>query len=242
MRRKDYETIAFDMICDMTAVPNILLEYYKDFQLSEKDVLFLLNMIRIHSHGIPVTFDSLVQYTQFRSAEVEMLLPPLVERGFLSMDEQGGINMNGLFDKFREVWGWRKAKDLGEKKNKERLKGDEAFAAVYRKFQEEMGRPLSPVEGEQIKDWYYGMSLSGELIYEALKRAVLIDKRNFQYINKILLDWHSKGYRDKKDLKNEDALHRKTESHSKGKRIKTGTQNYRGEQEDISFNDIFEVK
>ena len=243
MRRRDYETIAFDMICDMTAVPNILLEYYRDFQLSEKDVMFLLNMIRVHSSGVALTFDSLVEHTQFQSSEIETILPPLVERGFLSMDENEGIHMNGLFDKFREVWGWRKAKDLGKKKaRKEQLRGDEVFATIYQKFQEEMGRPLSPVEGEQIKDWYYGMSLSGELIYEALKRAVLIDKRNFQYINKILLDWHRKGYSSKEDLKKEDAAHDKIERKWNGKHSKAVSQNYRGDQESISFNDIFEVK
>ncbi|MEE0777125.1 MAG: DnaD domain protein [Bacillota bacterium] len=242
MKRNDYETIVFDMVCDMTAVPNVLLEYYRDFQLNEKEVLFLLNMIRLHSRSIVLTVESLSENTEFRTAEIEMLLPHLVEEGFLSLDENSVIHLNGLFDKFREVWGWRKAKDLHEKKKeKHQAKGDEVFASLYQKFQEEMGRPLSPVEGEQIKDWYYGLSISGELIYEALKRAVLIDKRNFQYINKILLDWQSKGYTSKEDLKKDDAAHGKERS-GKSPRSKGTSQNYRGDQESISFNDIFEVK
>lgn len=239
MKQREYENIVFDMVCDMTAVPNILLENYRDFHLTEKEVLFLLNMIRVHQKGQGLSVEILAKHTGFRVAEIELLLPRLVEEGFLFIDETGAISINGLFEKFREVWGWRKAKDLH--KEKERRKGDEVFSSLYQKFQEEMGRPLSPVEGEQIKDWYYGLSLSGELIYEALKRAVLMDKRNFQYINKILLDWNSKGYTSKEDLKKEDASREKGQNR-KMSRSQNASKNYRGDQENISFNDIFEVK
>jgi DnaD/phage-associated family protein len=64
---------------------------------------------------------------------------------------------------------------------------DHARTEIFSTFEKEFGRPLSPLEFEQITQWEkeYGP----ELIIEALKRAVLGGKHNFKYINSILLEW-----------------------------------------------------
>lgn len=60
-------------------------------------------------------------------------------------------------------------------------------ANTIKSFEQEFGRPLSPLEYEQIVQWEKDMPLP--LVEEALKRAVLMGKRNFKYINSILNEW-----------------------------------------------------
>ena len=87
--------------------------------------------------------------------------------------------MNGLFDKFREVWGWRKAKDLGKKKaRKEQLRGDEVFATIYQKFQEEMGAHYHRWKGGNQILWIRKF-FSGRLIYRGLNGQFSLIKEIF---------------------------------------------------------------
>lgn len=54
-------------------------------------------------------------------------------------------------------------------------------------FEREFGRPLSPLEYEQIVLWQ--KTYSDDIVFEALKIAVVRAKLNLKYIDSILLDW-----------------------------------------------------
>lgn len=58
---------------------------------------------------------------------------------------------------------------------------------MFTVFEKEFGRPLSPMEIEQIKQWY--SEHSAAVVLEALKRSVLGGKFSFKYIDTILLEW-----------------------------------------------------
>ncbi|MDO4541932.1 MAG: DnaD domain protein [Bacillota bacterium] len=238
MKNKQNNTIFLDIITDSTGVPNILLEYYRDFGLSEKEVLFLIELLSFKSCGVDLNIKSIATASRYSEDEIAMLLAGLVEHGFLSVNKKGELDLNAFFEKLREAWGWREAKTRSIRREQAEMKDiDKEFSTIYLKFQNEMGRPLSAIEGEQIKDWFLSLGMSGEMIYEALKKAVLLDKRNFQYINKILQDWRDKGYRELEDVKKDDQ--RKLNAAAKNK--KTASKKYRDDQEDNIYEDVFEV-
>ena len=54
-------------------------------------------------------------------------------------------------------------------------------------FEREFARPLSPMEVDRIRQWVNKYDIV--LVMEALKRAVLMGKNNFRYIDAILLEW-----------------------------------------------------
>lgn len=64
---------------------------------------------------------------------------------------------------------------------------DQGSRELFTVFEKEFGRPLSPIEFEQINQWVD--EHTGLLVREALKRAVLLGKFNFKYIDSILLEW-----------------------------------------------------
>ena len=71
--------------------------------------------------------------------------------------------------------------------------------SVFDTFERELGRTLSPMEYEQIKEWVNSGN-SDEMIAYALREAVLNGVSNFRYIDSILNEWKKKGYKNKNDI------------------------------------------
>ncbi|EUJ49402.1 DnaD domain-containing protein [Paenilisteria rocourtiae] len=65
--------------------------------------------------------------------------------------------------------------------------------SLYSQFEQEFGRPLSPMEAEMLSAWIDQDHNSPELIREALKEAVLSQKLSFRYMDRILLNWNRKN-------------------------------------------------
>lgn len=66
---------------------------------------------------------------------------------------------------------------------------DPPIAQVMRTVEKEFGRPLSPMEVEQIAKWCGQQRLAPELVLEAVRRTVLQGVYNFRYIDSILQQW-----------------------------------------------------
>ena len=72
---------------------------------------------------------------------------------------------------------------------------------IYDAFEREFVRTLSPMEYEVINGWL-DSKYSEELILGALKEAVYNGATNLKYIDKILYEWHKKGYKTMDDIEN----------------------------------------
>ncbi|MBP3964519.1 DnaD domain protein [Paenibacillus lignilyticus] len=60
---------------------------------------------------------------------------------------------------------------------------------LFSVFEQEFGRPLSPMECETISAWVDQDRYPDELIRFALKEAVFAGKLHFRYIDRILIEW-----------------------------------------------------
>lgn len=239
MKKQDSEII-IEILSDTTAVPNVLLENFREFKLSEKDTLFLIALLHRYGQKKSMSIESITEEMYFSEEQTGKVLAKLVDKGFVCVKE-GEVSLYCLYDKLREAWGWREAKAIrliAEKKQNEAAETEDNrdFAILFHKIESEFGRPLSPIEIETVKDWYFTMNMPSELIYEALKRAVLNNKRSFQYIRKILLDWQGKGYRCILDLEQESKPVNKKGKEPENKR------KYRKNQDVDIFEDLFEVE
>ncbi|MCM1052386.1 MAG: DnaD domain protein [Ruminococcus sp.] len=77
---------------------------------------------------------------------------------------------------------------------KEEIKTD-----IYSTFETEFGRTLSGMEYEIINAWLE-KGFSEELIIGALREAVYNGVKNLRYIDKILYEWHKKGFKNLEDV------------------------------------------
>ncbi|MFC5531801.1 DnaD domain protein [Cohnella yongneupensis] len=61
--------------------------------------------------------------------------------------------------------------------------------SIFVLFEQEFGRPLTPMEYETINSWLDQDQYAEELIRFALKESVFAGKLHFRYIDRILLEW-----------------------------------------------------
>jgi len=141
-----------------------------------------------------------------------------------SLEDRSVYNLEGIFDQLAEVWALERNREIEEQqrlrlaRNKREKEKQDALrlspglkagpltstisaqaALVYQDFENEFGRPLSPIEGELIMQWC--AQIPSELILEALRISVLLGKLNLRYIESILLDWQRKSIRTLREVR-----------------------------------------
>jgi len=192
----------------IVAVPSLLLRFYKKMGLTEPEVMLLLHLLRLRIEEREL-FPSEIQLGEYLSGGADQAtrdLASLSEKQVLTVTQyyqEGkqavvqGYDFEPLFEKLSELWALAKLEEI--EKAQQLLdkpaegESDPELARLYQLFASEFGRPLSPIEVEQIRRWHSEMD--GALIQEALRRAVLMGKHNFKYIDSILLEWQKNNIR-----------------------------------------------
>lgn len=77
---------------------------------------------------------------------------------------------------------------------KEEVKDD-----VFKSFEKELGRTISPMELEMINGWLIS-GTTEEMILGALREAVYNGVNSFRYIDKIIYEWERKGFKTMDDV------------------------------------------
>ena len=227
------------LLTDNSSVPNVLLDHYREMGLSAEETLFLIVLLRLQQKRSSLTFRVVARESVYTEKEVMAYVPILLDTGFLSLGNEREIHIDGLVEKFLEVCSWQAIKaEQKIRKDQKSTKEDKTFADLYACFEQEMGRLLSPMEGEQITYWYKNQSISPEVIKEGLRRAVLLNKNNFRYIDAILRSWKDRGIQSLADLEKAEREQKKQAPEKSG-----GHRIFRGEQdqEEILSDDIYEV-
>ena len=195
----------------MTGVPNLLLKYYSKLGITDNEMMLIIQLMNLQSAAnqqLP-SHDVLAQYMSADKSHIRADLASLIEKGIICInhiycettdDVVSIYSYEPLFEKILELWACEKVKayqllkkNLKEQIQKTRVVKDKnkqpAFARVCQAFEKEFGRLLSPMEIEQVNLWLDDNDGWPELILEALKRAVMMSKHNFKYIDSILLEW-----------------------------------------------------
>lgn len=179
------------------SIPMLLLSAYSRLKLTETEAMLLIHLIAF-TEKEKKEFPTLEEIQERMSAAPEQVvktLQKLVKEGFVGIDEGtdplSGIrferyNLDGLWSKLAAAW-------------IEEVRRDPAQAGAvsagsggndpYSLFEQEFGRPLTPMEMETITGWLDKDGYPEELILAALKEAVFAGKIHFRYIDRILLEW-----------------------------------------------------
>jgi DNA replication protein len=186
----------------ITFVPNMLLEFYPRMGLDESEVMLLIHLLRMRAQDKNL-YPSREELGECLSGGVEQVdrdLARLREKKILAVTDYyledkktvtEGYDFEVLFERLSELWACSKvseierAKDALEKEDGE-LENPE-LGKLYEAFAGEFGRPLSPIEVDQIDQWH--SKVGPILAREALRRSVLLGKYNFRYIDSIILEW-----------------------------------------------------
>ncbi|GAB4257578.1 primosome subunit DnaD [Thermincola ferriacetica] len=226
-----------------TSIPNLVLKYYSKIGVTDSEMMLIIQLLRLKSFDnkpFP-SLDQLAECMTGDSFKLKSDLAGLIEKEIISVcyyyDEETGdvmstYSLEPLFEKISEFWACEKVKGLQQMKKalkEKELKETRSsttiakteYAKVCKTFEKEFGRPMSPMELEQIGTWLEDFHGSSELILEALKRAVFMGKHNFKYIDSILLEWQKNNLKTVRAVLEYENNFRQRQA-SKGKRGKQG--------------------
>ncbi len=193
------------------SIPYALLRTYRALKLNDTESMLLIHLLafrQLEQNEFP-TIEQLQERLGSSAAIVGQTLQKLMKQGFVTIDEvfdpQSGVqsekyNLSGLFQKIGvllaagelPVW----SGSTGEAGNPEQpvatrmepiaMRGPHNLFVL---FEQEFGRPLTPMEYETINGWLDQDRYADELIRFALKESVFAGKLHFRYIDRILLEW-----------------------------------------------------
>lgn len=181
-------------------IPAGLLRAYRGIGLSDTEMLLIVQLMmyrQLEQVDFP-TPEQLADRLGLTSKAVGQLLGRLMKEGLLAIDEEtdslSGVqferyNWSGLIIRSAE-WLADEAKSARGSEREQREPANEPKAAdLFTVFEQEFGRPLSPMECETISAWIDQDRYGEELIRFALKESVFAGKLHFRYIDRILIEW-----------------------------------------------------
>ncbi len=176
-------------------IPQLFFQFYKELNIEDDEALIVMHLLAFHVEGndFPTPTDLMNRLTM-PSNDITSRLQRLMQKGFLEITRD--VDANGtLYEKYSVYPLWERILQMIEMKEQKNtaatLRQEEG--EVFRLFEEEMGRLLSPLELEKIGFWLDEDKHSPALIKEALKEAVFAGKLSIRYIDRILLEWKKKN-------------------------------------------------
>ena len=173
-------------------IPRVLISNYKKFKITDEELIII---IVVMSYGDKVMYDPEKFAIDLNDSKrhIMRVINGLCDKNILSliMEKKNNktyeyISLDNLYEKLFNIV-----------INKE--DDEEVDNSVFSIFENELGRTLSPMEYEKIKEWVNSGN-SNELITCALREAVMNGISNFNYIDRILDSWKKKGYKNKEDI------------------------------------------
>lgn len=184
-------------------IPLILFKNYKKLNIQEDELIILIYIIYLGNRIIydPSIFTKDLSIDKYKVME---LLTSLTEKNIIDIKVEKNNNdlseeyiyLDTLYNKLFKIM-------LSEEEEKKPV-AKKINTDLFSLFESELGRTLSPMECEIIKEW--DANYDDDLIKEALKEAIYNNVRNLKYIDRILYTWKTKGITNKegilKDRKN----------------------------------------
>lgn len=223
-----------------TSIPNLLLKYYKKIGLNDQELILIIHLLRFKCEDndpFPTT-ERLNEYMSTEDTVLRSIIAGLIEKNILTVvhyyvEETGEVfnsySYDNLFEKISEVWAQDKMSQL-QRTRKAILKNqskairevtgvgrEKNFTKVYKAFEREFGRLLSPIEIQEIQKWLEEDGHDTEIVMEALRRAVLLGKHNFKYIDSILLEWKKNSIHTLNEINSYDANFKQRQGHRPAK-------------------------
>lgn len=200
-----------------TTLPTLLLIHYKDVGLTDKDLVILIQLKALVDKGdtFPDT-EVLAQRLRVSKEEAFSSIHQLINKNVLAIhtvtNDEGKSQDHLSFDLLWEkIFVYLKQKDAEKQSKAEEIQAGE----LYKMFESEFGRPLSPIEIQTLNMWIDEDHYEPELIQMALREAVLSQVYSLKYIDKILLNWEKKNIRTKEQVEKETRHHREHQQSKK---------------------------
>lgn len=184
-------------------VPRLLFNNYRKLNITEEELVIVMLIMSL-GDKIEYNPDIFVKELNLDRRNVMRIINSLKEKNILDLEMvRSGrvtseyISLSMLYDKLVNI--------IIDKKDDDK----KIDVSIFSVFENELGRTLSPMEYEHIKEWVVTYK-NEELIKAALNEAVMNGVSNFRYMDTILNEWVKKGYKNKGDIIKDRENYRKS--------------------------------
>ncbi|SJZ64270.1 DNA replication protein [Pilibacter termitis] len=176
-----------------TSISNVLFDEGYKLTLTSDEILFVFYLLREQQDGnFMPDLSEIAKKMSKDDKAVGAILNSLYLKKMLTLskkklangEEMESFDITPLYEKLSVLLESSKKETLGLKEIKE-------------KFEESFARLLNPFELETIQEWVEVDKFDQEVILLALKEAVLHNAKNMSYIERILVNWSTKGLTSK---------------------------------------------
>ena len=151
----------------------------KQSGLNDNDIFVLLLIYTLSQLNKQfITPSLLMNYSSLSSKELDIVLEHLLEKKWI-YNQSGTIRLNHFVERL-----------LQEKEETDKQ------GNLIEIFEEQFGRPLTPMELDIIKEWIHH-GFEEDMILKALKEAVKSQVLTLRYIDGILNNWQRNGVKER---------------------------------------------
>lgn len=213
-----------------TSISNYLLKNYTKLGMTGDELIMYLQIKRNIDMGnyLP-DIEIIINATGFSKNKAYEILHELIQKKIMRIKTLKNKNghsfdvydfdlMYNKLSQLNDVSDDINHKDkVAENINKENNMTATERKNVFKQIESEFGRPLSPMELEEISAWIDKDKYDTKLISLALREAVLNQVYSLKYIDRILINWNKSNIRTPADVEN---MRNKRESHNKSRNKK----------------------
>lgn len=165
----------------------LLLENYKTMSITEEELVVIFMLEHLIKEGNTfVTADLLSLRMNYSVKDIDTILVKLINKGLLeykTLDDKTITSLRPLYKRLHERFKIDFEFQYLDDKNES---VETTVTNLYERFQNEFGRPLSPLEIQRISEWFQYEYSENEII-DALNEATSKKQFSIKTVDRILL-------------------------------------------------------
>lgn len=182
------------------AIPQLFFKHYKTLNLSEEEAMLIMQLHAFIEKGVDFpSHTDLASRMALQEQQIMLCLQGLMRKGFVAIEQATTLD-HMLYEKINLMPLWSRLLDCELNNQMQVVQEQDQLeeGKLFQMFEQELGRLLSPIEIETVAMWIDQDGHTPDLIRQALKEAVLSDKVNLKYIDRILFEWKKKNIKTSK--------------------------------------------
>ena len=180
-------------------IPLYILKYFKKFDLTMEEFIFLMYLYN-KQDNLDFNPDKISLDLNIDIMEVMGYVAVLTDKGYLKLEVKK--TENNILEEVIDLSSFYERISMLLINNDKEEKEDNNILFYIEK---ELGRPMSSIEIKIVNEWKNN-NISDELIKKALSIALNDGVYSLKYIDKILVDWVTRGYKSVSDIEKNKEL------------------------------------
>lgn len=184
-----------------TSISNLIIQNYSKLGMTEKDLIVYLELSLYAQKGVQFPMASnMASDTGMDESTIYTIIQGLIKLGIIELKTV--IDHHQQRDIYSLTPIFKRLEVLLTQQSDENQKNQlmSATEELFKKIEVEFGRPISPIEQDQVHQWIDDDHYSIELIDLALKEAILNQAYSMKYMDRILISWEKSNIKTAEQL------------------------------------------